>query len=198
MCKVLAVYWGAGICCSYGPKNNCINCNNCNRQTQDLGMDIGGLSVFREKGVRDNNCPCAIVSIEKIDEEMKKRLFAVLVGTLVCCCNTFAQREPGTLTLYPRVGLNLSKFSGDKIYRETDDYVKSKFKTGWVFGAEMQYQMSCPLAISGGVMFSQQGTSFGKIEGVDNVEIGANNINVPLMLVATTKYGISAKIGVQP
>lgn len=49
---------------------------------------------------------------------MKKRLFAVLVGMLLCC-NIFAQKEPGTLTLYPRVGLNLSKFSGDKIYRES-------------------------------------------------------------------------------
>ena len=117
---------------------------------------------------------------------MKKRLFTVLVGMLLCC-NIFAQKEPGTLTLYPRVGLNLSKFSGDKIYRESFDYVKSKFKSGLVIGAEMQYQMSFPLAISGGVMFSQQGTS-----------ISANNINVPLMLVATTKYGISAKIGVQP
>ena len=67
-----------------------------------------------------------------------------------------------------------------------------------VIGAEMQYQMSFPLAISGGVMFSQQGTSFGEIDGFDDLEISANNINVPLMLVATTKYGISAKIGVQP
>ena len=29
---------------------------------------------------------------------MKKRLFAVLVGMLLCC-NIFAQKEPGTLTL---------------------------------------------------------------------------------------------------
>ena len=72
---------------------------------------------------------------------MKKRLFAVLVGMLLCC-NIFAQKEPGTLTLYPRVGLNLSKFSGDKIYRESFDYVKSKFKSGLVIGAEMQYQMA--------------------------------------------------------
>ena len=129
--------------------------------------------------------------------DMKKRLFAVLVGMLLCC-NIFAQKEPGTLTLYPRVGLNLSKFSGDKIYRESFDYVKSKFKSGLVIGAEMQYQMSFPLAISGGVMFSQQGTSFGEIDGFDDLEISANNINVPLMLVATTKYGISAKIGIQP
>src|SRR5574344_1824562 len=49
---------------------------------------------------------------------MKKRLFAVLVGMLLCC-NIFAQKEPGTMTLYLRVGLNLSKFSGDKIYRES-------------------------------------------------------------------------------
>ncbi len=50
--------------------------------------------------------------------DMKKGLFAVLVGMLLCC-NIFAQKEPGTLTLYPRVGVNLSKFSGDKIYRES-------------------------------------------------------------------------------
>ena len=45
---------------------------------------------------------------------MMKKLFAALVG-LILCNNVWAQKEPGTVTLYPRIGMNLSKFSGDKI-----------------------------------------------------------------------------------
>ena len=46
---------------------------------------------------------------------MMKKLFAALVG-LILCNNVWAQKEPGTVTLYPRIGMNLSKFSGDKIF----------------------------------------------------------------------------------
>ena len=39
-----------------------------------------------------------------------------------------AQKEIGTFTVYPRVGMNLSKFSGQKIYYDaSDNYVKEKY-----------------------------------------------------------------------
>ena len=133
---------------------------------------------------------------------MMKKLFAALVG-LILCNNVWAQKEPGTVTLYPRIGMNLSKFSGDKIFTNENSSFGSKHKSGMVFGAELQYQISQPLAVSGGVMYSQQGTSFDlsdyKEEHIDDfLDMRVNYINVPLMLVATTKYGLSAKVGVQP
>ena len=74
----------------------------------------------------------------------------------------------------------------------------AKFKTGFTAGAELQYQLSDIIALSGGVIYSEQGTKFGSIEGIDDVEIKHNDINVPLLFVLTTKYGFSLKAGLQP
>lgn len=117
--------------------------------------------------------------------------------------SAFAQKPVGTLTLYPRVGMTLSKFTGDKVFFTSrgimDGRADAKYKAGIVAGAELQYQMSNVVALSGGVFYSQQGTKFDKVPDLDEkLKMEHNDIIVPLMLVATTKYGISAKIGIQP
>jgi len=130
---------------------------------------------------------------------MKKFLLSVVVALLTVSAQ--AQKAPGTFTIYPRVGMNFSKFSGDKIYTagEAGGHVDAKFKTGFAFGAEIQYQISNPFALSAGVLYSQQGTKFEEIKGVDEqLKIKHDNIIVPLMFVVTTKYGFSAKMGLQP
>ena len=122
--------------------------------------------------------------------------------TMMMAFVAFAQKSPGTLTLYPRVGMSFSKFCGDKIYTDilnsAGGHVDAKFKTGFTAGAELQYQLSDIIALSGGVIYSEQGTKFGSIEGIDDVEIKHNDINVPLLFVLTTKYGFSLKAGLQP
>ena len=122
--------------------------------------------------------------------------------TMMMAFVAFAQKSPGTLTLYPRVGMSFSKFCGDKIYTDilnsAGGHVDAKFKTGFTAGAELQYQLSDIIALSGGVIYSEQGTRFGSIEGIDDVEIKHNDINVPLLFVLTTKYGFSLKAGLQP
>lgn len=117
--------------------------------------------------------------------------------------SAFAQKPVGTLTLYPRVGMTLSKFTGDKVFFSSggiaDGRADAKYKAGIVAGAEMQYQMSNAIALSGGVFYSQQGTKFDDVPDLDEkLKMEHDNIIVPLLLVATTKYGISAKVGVQP
>jgi len=114
-------------------------------------------------------------------------MFAI---TMMMAFAAFAQKSPGTLTLYPRVGMSFSKFAGGN--------VDAKFKTGFTAGAELQYQLSDIIALSGGVIYSEQGTKFGSIEGIDDLEIKHNDINVPLLCVFTTKYGFSLKTGLQP
>ena len=133
---------------------------------------------------------------------MMKKMFAALLG-LALWSDAIAQKEPGTFTLYPRLGMNLSKFSGDKIFTGNDSFFDSKYKSGMVLGAELQHQISRSIAVSGGVMYSQQGTSFDlsdyEEEHIEDfLDMRVNYINIPLMLVATTKYGLSAKVGVQP
>ena len=126
-------------------------------------------------------------------------MFAIAI---MMAFSALAQKNPGTLTLYPRVGMNFSEFCGDKIYTDVlqaaGKAVDAKFKTGFTVGAELQYQVSDLLAISGGLMYSEQGTKFGSIEGFDDLEIKHNNINIPLLCVLTTNCGLSFKAGLQP
>lgn len=130
---------------------------------------------------------------------IKKLLIAFVFSFVVV--SAFAQKPVGTFTLYPRVGMTLSRFTGDKVYYgyEIENTAEAKYKAGLVAGVELQYQTSNVLALSGGVLYSQQGTKFEDVPGIDEkLKMEHNDIIVPLMIVATTKYGISAKIGVQP
>ena len=113
---------------------------------------------------------------------------------------TFAQKEPGTLTLYPRVGVNFSKFANSEIYSgDSNSPIESDFKSGLVMGVEGEYQLNNHFALSGGVLYSQQGEQYdlpSEIGGLDKWKY--DNINIPLLAVFTTRIGLSVKCGLQP
>ena len=133
-----------------------------------------------------------------------RKLFALLLLWLPVL-QLSAWKEPGTTTIYPRVGFNLSKFSGDKIYTGINTFdgvagtIPARFKVGFTVGAEAQHQFSNALAGSIGLLYSQQGTAFKKTSDTElDFKIKENNLIVPVMLVATTKYNIDLKLGLQP
>ena len=133
-----------------------------------------------------------------------RKLFALLLLWLPVL-QLSAWREPGTTTIYPRVGFNLSKFSGDKIYTGINTFdgvagtIPARYKVGFTVGAEAQHQFSNALAGSIGLLYSQQGTAFKKTSDIEfDFKMKENNLIVPMMLVATTKYNIDLKLGLQP
>lgn len=133
-----------------------------------------------------------------------RKLFALLLLWLPVL-QLSAWREPGTTTIYPRVGFNLSKFSGDKIYTGINTFdgvagtIPARFKVGFTVGVEAQHQFSNALAGSIGLLYSQQGTAFKKTSDTEfDFKMKENNLIVPVMLVATTKYNIDLKLGLQP
>lgn len=133
-----------------------------------------------------------------------RKLFALLLLWLPVL-QLSAWKEPGTTTIYPRVGFNLSKFSDDKIYTGINTFdgvagtIPARFKVGFTVGAEAQHQFSNALAGSIGLLYSQQGTAFKKTSDTElDFKIKENNLIVPVMLVATTKYNIDLKLGLQP
>ena len=158
--------------------------------------------------MRQQSCRCCVIISREYQYYIYIFFFTTMkrmmmfAFTMMMAFVAFAQKSPGTLTLYPRVGMSFSKFCGDKIYTDilnsAGGHVDAKFKTGFTAGAELQYQLSDIIALSGGVIYSEQGTKFGSIEGIDDVEIKHNDINVPLLFVLTTKYGFSLKAGLQP
>lgn len=133
-----------------------------------------------------------------------RKLFALLLLWLPVL-QLSAWKEPGTTTIYPRVGFNLSKFSGDKIYTGINTFdgvagtIPARYKVGFTVGAEAQHQFSNALAGSIGLLYSQQGTAFKKTSDIEfDFKMKENNLIVPVMLVATTKYNIDLKLGLQP
>ena len=128
---------------------------------------------------------------------MKKTIITIMLAIMSMV--TFAQKEPGTLTFYPRVGINLSKFADSKIYYLDGGYVESKFKVGLAIGAECEYQLSNQFALSGGVLYSQQGEQYDlPSESKEFEKTRYDNINIPLLAVFNTRIGLSVKCGLQP
>lgn len=128
---------------------------------------------------------------------MKKTIITIMLAIMSMA--TFAQKEPGTLTIYPRVGVNLSKFADSKIYYLDGGYVESKFKVGLAIGAECEYQLSNQFALSGGVLYSQQGEQYDlPSESKEFEKTRYDNINIPLLAVFNTRIGLSVKCGLQP
>ena len=117
---------------------------------------------------------------------MKK--FTTLCLSLLLSATTFAQTEPGTFSLQPKVGINVSNV----ISSDGDNGAKA----GLVFGAEANYQLNKLFSFSIGTIYSQQGTKQ-SINGAD-VTMKLDYINVPILINFHVVKGLALKVGVQP
>lgn len=131
---------------------------------------------------------------------MKKTIITIMI--VIVSMATFAQKEPGTLTIYPRVGMTLSKFSGSKIAEGFENGTKwyhNSFKPGFTAGAEFQYQLDQVFAISCGALYSQQGEQFKDIPDWGTIKTTHNDIITPVCVLITPKQGfLSFRVGLQP
>lgn len=114
---------------------------------------------------------------------MRKLLLMAIF--LLSTVGSMAQEEEGTMTIQPRVGMNLSSMT---------DYNKMKF--GYAFGMEMEYQMTDMLSLSAALMYSGQGATDDATGKKEIVEI--DFVNVPIMLNCYVLPGLAVKAGVQP
>lgn len=109
-----------------------------------------------------------------------------------------AQKEVGTTIIYPRLGLNWSKFTNDGIRGlQEGEYYDSKYRTGFTGGVEVQHQFGNVIAGSIGALYSRQGTDYDDMPDA-KLSLKTDNILVPVLLVATTRIGLNFKLGVQP
>ena len=140
---------------------------------------------------------------------MKRTIVLAVISMMMMAVQ--AQKEVGTFTVYPRFGVNISKFSGQKIYYDaSDNYVKEKYKFGLSAGAELWYQFHNSLALSAGFIESNQGTKWedytteyrdkdGKIVRDEySNSMSTQMLNIPLLLHAFVAPGLSFEVGVQP
>ena len=140
---------------------------------------------------------------------MKRTIVLAVISMMMMAVQ--AQKEVGTFTVYPRFGVNISKFSGQKIYYDaSDNYVKEKYKFGLSAGAELWYQFHNSLALSAGLIESGQGTKWedytseyldkeGKmVRDEYSISMSTQMLNIPLLLHAFVAPGLSFEVGVQP
>lgn len=120
----------------------------------------------------------------------------MVVAGFATVLTVWAQREVGTVTVYPRIGLNWSEFSGSDIYEAEGSKVSADYKTGLTAGVEAQYQLAPSMALSAGVFYSCQGSEWDFSDG--GYKVNLHYVNVPLMAVRQLgNSGIALKAGVQ-
>lgn len=135
---------------------------------------------------------------------MKKHLLSTLIAMVAMTAT--AQKEVGTATIYPKIGVNFSTISNDVVLFDdggTAQALGTDFKVGFTIGAEYQHQLYKGFAASAGLFYSMQGTSYdvSKLDA-NEYDLGGmkqtlHYINIPIMAVLYVARNLSLKAGVQ-
>ena len=117
---------------------------------------------------------------------MKKLMMAA--GLLLLGFGTsFAQNTVGTVTLQPKVGVNVACLTDE------DD---SQARVGFTGGVELGYQVTNKFALTGALMYSQQGAKADYDELTGTMKL--DYINIPILANVYVAKGFAVKAGIQP
>ena len=121
-----------------------------------------------------------------------KKTFLLALMALFTSVASFAQQSVGSLTIQPKIGLNVANVSdGDG----TDNRI------GLALGAEFEYRLTPVFSLSAGALYSMQGC-----KGVVEVDEGNSGevaakldyINIPILANVYVTKGLAVKLGIQP
>ena len=113
-----------------------------------------------------------------------KKLLSVSLVVFSCFC-AFAQPSAGTVSLQPKVGMNVSRITDDNA---------AKNRIGFTGGLELGYQVNRKFAMTGAIMYSMQGA---KVKGSD-ATVKLDYINIPILANVYVVKGLALKAGIQP
>lgn len=113
----------------------------------------------------------------------------IILSTLVLFTTlaTNAQRQVGTTSIQPKVGLNIATITKDN---DADPRLAP------VIGAEFEHQVTDMVSLSAGLLYSMQGAK-GNIGAVDGT-VKLDYINIPILANVYIAKGFAVKLGVQP
>lgn len=119
---------------------------------------------------------------------MKKILF--VAAMMLASVGAFAQHAVGTFTLQPRVGMNVAMLT---------DADNNDPRIGFVGGAELEYQISDIFSVSGGLLYSMQGSKYDydNVEGGGDLTNKLDYLNIPIMANVYVVKGLAVKLGAQ-
>ena len=91
---------------------------------------------------------------------MKKTISRLMAVLIVCglASNANAQkRNAGEWSIIPKVGVNLAKLKGDKLWLEDDSKsISSSYKLGYEGGVDVEYMVNDRIGITLGAMYAMQ------------------------------------------
>ena len=135
--------------------------------------------------------------------------FAALAATV----SAFAQSEVGSFSLTPKVFFNATSLISDDLTRDynfslfdSDLESKPSYKAGFAAGVEAGYQVTGRLALTAGLIYSQQGFQRGVSIEIsddilsleDNSKMMLGYLNVPILANVYLFKGFAIKAGIQP
>lgn len=113
-----------------------------------------------------------------------KKLFLLAAIMMASTC-VFAQHEPGSLTLQPRIGFSVADFNN------TND---TEARVGLVVGPEFEYTLNNRFSLAFGVNYSQQGAE----QKNADVTYKLDYLTIPIVANVYLFKGFALKAGVQP
>lgn len=147
---------------------------------------------------------------------MKKTFPKLLAGLLVCvvAINANAQkRDAGEWSIIPKVGVNLSKLIGDRLWLDDGSkYIAPSYKLGYEGGVDVEYMVHDRIGIAIGAMYAMQGEKIkdfhlgAKHEGSENLydftkyedlRLNLGFLDIPLKCNVYLTDNLALKAGVQ-
>ena len=148
---------------------------------------------------------------------MKNLTLRLLAFMLVCgvMTNVGAQkREAGEWSIIPKVGVNLSKLTGDKVWLGADasNYVNSSYKLGYEGGVDVEYMVHDRIGVTVGAMYAMQSEKFKdyhigekragsenlyEFSKFENTRVNFGFLNVPVKCNVYLTDNFALKAGVQ-
>ena len=148
---------------------------------------------------------------------MKNMTSRLLAFMLVCGVMTNAgaqKREAGEWSIIPKVGVNLSKLTGDKIWlgENSSNYVNSSYKLGYEGGVDVEYMVHDRIGVTVGAMYAMQNEKYNdfhkgekkagsenlyEFSKFENMRVNFGFLNVPVKCNVYLTDNFALKAGVQ-
>ena len=118
-----------------------------------------------------------------------------------------AQPKWGTWSVVPHVGVSFANLTNDAIHVADFSISHSQTRIGFSGGADVYYQLSNKLALSGGVAYTQAGCNFEDVPADLSARSGTvfhdsyfnlDYVDVPLLAHVYVSKGLSFSVGCQP
>ena len=118
-----------------------------------------------------------------------------------------AQPKWGTWSVVPHVGVSFANLTNDAVHVADERISHSQTRIGFSGGADVYYQLTDKLALSGGVAYTQAGCNFQDIPADLSAKSGTvfhdsyfnlDYVDVPLLAHVYISKGLAFSVGCQP